>query len=305
MPSRRLLSSIRHPVLAPGLRVVSRGPDELQVGLSPTDAVVLPRSPAVTEALDGLSTARMPTKDEPLGVVGELLGHGLVVDANDLVPTGTAAPGDLASAARFDPAAFPDVLDHRRATRVRVEVFGATALPDPRDLLDAAGVGPAGRDRPAAVLLLGVGEPERERLDPLVREGIAHLVVRLTDGVATVGPFVAPGRTACLRCLDAHHTDVDPRWPLLVRQYADRTADRRGDGTPEPVDSALATLAVAWAVRDLVTWIDGGRPATWSATVALRPQLAALEALTWLRHPECGCSWGETNDVAPWATMES
>ncbi len=45
---------------------------------------------------------------------------------------------------------------------------------------------------------------------PTCVTGLPHLMVRLTEGDAVVGPFVVPGRTACLRCLDAHHADGRP-----------------------------------------------------------------------------------------------
>jgi hypothetical protein len=102
---------------------------------------------------------------------------------------------------------------------------------------------------------------------------------------------VVPGSTACLRCVDAHHTDADPAWPLLVRQHHDAAARDRADGVPEPLDPLLAELAVAWLVRDLATYADGRRPSTWSATVTLHAHLERVETRAWLRHPACGCAW--------------
>ncbi|NUR06735.1 MAG: hypothetical protein HOQ45_06990, partial [Nocardioidaceae bacterium] len=65
-----------------------------------------------------------------------------------------------------------------------------------------------------------------------------------------------------------------------------------GAGTrPEPVDPLLAALALAWAARDLATYVDGRRPATWSATVTLQPDLSEIETRSWLRHPGCCCTW--------------
>ena len=104
------------------------------------------------------------------------------------------------------------------------------------------------------------GEPDRDLLDPYLRDGVPHLVVRLTEGDAVVGPFVVPGRTACLRCVDAHHAVADVRWPLLVAQQAARTSRLRDDAVPEPVDPALAHLALAWAARDLVQPRGGAAP---------------------------------------------
>jgi bacteriocin biosynthesis cyclodehydratase domain-containing protein len=144
---------------------------------------------------------------------------------------------------------------------------------------------------PDCGVLVGVGEPDRDLLDGWTRSGTPYLLVRLTEGRAVVGPFVLPGTTACLRCVDAHHTDLDPAWPLLVRQYASAAAHDRPDGAPEPVDPLLATLALAWAARDLASYVDGGRPSTWSSTLTLHPRLSRLETRAWLRHPACGCCW--------------
>ena len=124
-----------------------------------------------------------------------------------------------------------------------------------------------------------------------VRDDVPHLVLRVTEGDAVVGPFVDPGRTACLRCVDAHHAAADPRWPLLVAQQAAITSRLRDDAVPEPADPALAHLAVAWAARDLLSHAAGSTPASWSSTIRLPPDLAEAEAVAWLRHPECGCSW--------------
>jgi len=86
---------------------------------------------------------------------------------------------------------------------------------------------------------------------------------------------------------------ADVRWPLLVAQQAARTSRLRDDAVPEPVDPALAHLALAWAARDLFSHAAGRLPASWSATIRLPPDLAEAEAVAWLRHPECGCWWNE------------
>jgi bacteriocin biosynthesis cyclodehydratase domain-containing protein len=136
-----------------------------------------------------------------------------------------------------------------------------------------------------------VGEPEREQLDAWMRAGVPHLLLRLTEGHALIGPFVLPGQTACVRCLDAHHTDVDPAWPLLVTQQAAAVTRVREDTVPEPVDVLLATLAASWVARDLVSHVEGRPFSTTSTTIRLDPHLTALETHCWPRHPACGCAW--------------
>jgi hypothetical protein len=92
-----------------------------------------------------------------------------------------------------------------------------------------------------------------------------------------------------VRCVDAHHTEVDPRRSLVLQQYAE--AGRPRVGFPDPVAHDLLDLALAWAVRDLVGWIDGRRPRSWSATLQVDPGLE-LPVTPWPAHPGCGCSWG-------------
>ena len=282
-------------MLRPGTHVLSRGGGELQVGLDPAQALVLPDSSAVQAALrlDG------PGAEADPATVRLLRAHGLLVDERTVLPLldGSLPRASTAALSREAGPAAPAVRRSRQRSRTAVLRFGhpdgealrvqAVALARSAGLREHRGRG----GTPDAALLVGVGEPDREVVDPWLRDGVPHLLVRLTEGRALVGPFVAPGSTACLRCVDAHCTDADAAWPLLVRQYAVASAHDRPDGAPEPVDPALAALAVAWAVRDLMAYVDGQRPATWSATVTVPPRLDRIDTDHWLRHPACSCAW--------------
>lgn len=289
------------PILRPGTHVLHRGAGELQIGLDPGSALVLPDSPAVRECLRLLAvSADLDAYDDPATV--ELLArHEQLIDERDLIPRlgEHPSPHTTAALARAAGPAMAVVHGTRRRWRTRTGTFGGTAGDDLRspflDLTRSAGINEAAArrvDPPDCGVLLGVGEPDRELLDPWTRAGTPHLLVRLTEGRAVVGPFVVPGTTACLRCVDAHCTDVDPAWPLLVRQYAAASSRVRADGAPEPVDPLLASLALAWAARDVASYVDGSRPSSWSATVTIHPPLSRLETRPWLRHPACSCTWG-------------
>lgn len=298
------------PLLRPGTHVLHRGAGLLQVGLDPGGALVLPDSPTVRDTLRRLTAPAAPdVSTEPgtgSGTLDLLAEHDLLLDERELIPL--LRGGDLSSAATaaLARAVGPGVAraeSARRAWRSQTRTFGhpdGAALRDAFvDLAASAGLreqSPRRTAPPDGGVLLGVGEPERELLDAWTRTGTPYLLVRLTEGRAVVGPFVVPGTTACLRCLDAHCTDADPAWPLLVRQYASASAHDRADGVPEPLDPLLASLALAWAARDLASYVDGHRPSTWSATVTLHPRLSRLESRSWLRHPACGCSWDEWID---------
>lgn len=297
------------PLLIPGAHVLRRPGDQVQVGLDPERSIVLPE--AVRPQLVAWSTGRSGAPGE---VVHRLLGAGLAT-ADDTVLRSALPPAHqdaswarhtLAALARDVAGDLADVLALRASTVLTVQPFGhqlsrdlaedlvamcaraGLALPRPR----RPGPSPR-RARPArpVVALVGVGELPRELADPWVRDGTPHVVVRLTEGRAVIGPFVVPGETACLRCIDAHLTDHDPAWPLLVEQYARATCWDRPDGIPEPVDTALAALAVAWAARDLASYAEGTTPGTLSSTVRIAPRLEAIETRRWPRHPDCGCGW--------------
>jgi bacteriocin biosynthesis cyclodehydratase domain-containing protein len=286
-------------MLRPGRHVLERGGGEVQVGLDPRSALVLPDTSAVRGSLSLLTASADVASYEEPSTLELLENHGALIDERDLLPLlgdDEVSPHTVAALATAVGPAAGQARRARRASRIQTRTFGPSASDGLRerfvDLARSAGLREAGRHAPADCgVLLGAGEPDRELLDGWVRAGTPHVLVRLTEGRAVVGPFVVPGTTACLRCLDAHFTDADPSWPLLVRQYAAASSRHRDDGVPEPLDPLIAALALAWAARDLASYVDGLRPSTWSATITIHPSLATLETQAWLRHPACGCSW--------------
>lgn len=262
---------VRRSQLAPGLRVVRRGLDQLQVGLHDGRRVVLPRTEVVERTLS-LLLERRPVEESPATslVLDRLARHGcLVPEQQSPGPVGTVAvlgPLDLGP---LDGPALRDV-------HGLLATAGVATTPEP----SAAGV----------VMVLSAGELPRDRLDPLLRSRTSHVVVRLVDGAAVLGPFVVPGATACLRCIDAHETVRDPDHVAVTSRYVDATSRPRADGVPD-TDPALVSAALAWAVRDVVAHLGGREPSTWSRTLVLGPEPAADRGQTWLRHPRCGCCW--------------
>jgi hypothetical protein len=253
-------------LLRPGLRLARRDGDHLQLGVDPPLAAVLPDSPAVRLLLVELA-------------------HGSPLSTLDGVTT--RALHVLASAGLVV-AAEERAAQRSRRGRCRVHLDAPDGvLPGLLRLVGESGLGLSrDRDRASVALVWTEGECPRDRLDGLVRSGTPHLVVReLLDG-PVLGPYVVPGATACLRCVDAHLGEDDPRRPLVVEQVA-TTAPLR----PAEPDPALRALAVAWAARELAIAAGGGSPATWSTTVSL----AALPPLvtTYRRHLHCGCAWAE------------
>jgi hypothetical protein len=254
----------KRPMLRPGVHVVRRDDRHLQVGLHPQSRLVLPDRPEVHDLLAAVAEGRTPA---PTRWYADLVARGLVLDA------------DTAEA----------VAAGRSAARIAVDADDA-CRPATLRLLAAAGLTLAAGERVTLRLVLRAGtEPAPEDLDPLVRDAVPHLLLGGLGGLLTIGPFVAPGLTACRRCVAAHLCDRDPGEELVRAQYRRKPS--------AAVDPLLLALACAWVVRDAATYVDGGTPRTWSATVALDDSLAC-EARTWTRHPACGCSWGDGLAVA-------
>jgi hypothetical protein len=250
-------SDLVRPVLRDGLRVVRRDDRHLQVGLDPPHRLVLTDLPGLHQALTHLD--RRPPA-ELRAVVDQLVSDGWIVDAARQVGLGS-----------------------RRLAAIAVTADPVLADAVARSCA-AAGLSRA-EDAPTR-LVVTVGEPRRSISDALVRDDISHLwVAVLPDGVR-LGPFVEPGRTACLRCVDAHLGDVDPRRATVLHQLEELASVPASN--PDP---CLVQLACAWAVRDLVRALEGHPPALRSATVQVTESLE-VTCRGWLRHPHCGCAWG-------------
>lgn len=143
---------------------------------------------------------------------------------------------------------------------------------------------PAPRRNADVVVWCGeVCEPEREDVAELMRAGTAHLVVRCGETSGTVGPFVLPGETACVRCTDLHRADRDPDWPRLLSQLA---------VAPAPVpETVLAAQLAALAAAQVLHWLADGRPATAGRSIEVSVPGGTSRVTDWSPHPYCGCRW--------------
>lgn len=276
-------------MLRPGAPVLRRDASTLQVGLDAPHRALLADSPGVRRLLGDLREGRARggaerPADEAEGWRRLHAADLLVLAAAPRLRDGHRAP-EPGTTAAVRAWAGPDA--QRRLTarsRLRVAFDGPDASTSAlRRLLEGSGLGlvedTAARD---LVVVSAAGEIRRERTDPLVREGMPHLLISSRGGLPRIGPLVVPGATACLRCVDAHEAESDPRRPLLVEQAAVE---------PDPPrDPVLAALALAWAARDLLRYAEGEVPTSWSATVCvLAGGLPQVQA--WPRHLHCGCTW--------------
>lgn len=235
--------------LRPGETAVRRDDHHLQIGIDPPRAVVVPDNPATRRAAYELERGRGITDSDLTDasiaeLVRKLDTAGLLAAPPPVLPVNVVGPPDLVK--------------------------------------DLHALAPVDATRPVVTVLLSAGPLPRDLVDDHIRNGTIHLIVAGGPDGWTIGPYVVPGVTACLRCVDAELGQRDPRRALVVEQYARRTT---GDG--DPVGRALA---LAYTARELRTIAAGGRPTTWSAVVAVGGT-TTLAPQRVRRHPACGCAW--------------
>ncbi|MDH2415216.1 hypothetical protein [Nocardioides sp. CER19] len=271
------MDDLGRPLLRPGWQAARFDDQHLQVGLDAPARVVLADSPDVRRLLSALADPdaawKPPSSLPAVRALDRLSAAGLLV----AVP---GSPLEERLAAEHGPSA-PIRLAARRAARVSVE-----APPGLHDelvsLLRAEGMRPV-TTAATVTLVVGLGPVRRGRLDALLQDGRPHLVVSGAPAGWEVGPFVEPGRTACLRCVDAARAETEPRRAVVADQLA--RASR-----PVPVSPTLQAAALALAVREVASYVDGDVPATWSASLLLGTSGAPV-LREWARHPLCGCAW--------------
>jgi bacteriocin biosynthesis cyclodehydratase domain-containing protein len=313
--------------LPPHHRLLRRGPTSRQFGLDPRTALAVDDlSPPLARMLDELVApvdrvdlvARAVRRGADVATAEALLSGlvaaGALVDAGGVervarrrheasvavvgdgpLAVGVAAGLALAGVGAVHAAARTGELVHARdlgtglldADRGR---HRADALVDVvRRVAPGARAGPApARLVPDLCVLADAAAPDPARVAELHLARVAHLVVRLRDGIGVVGPLVLPGRSACLGCVELHRCTRDPGWPAVAAGLLDV------EGTGEPATTAAtAGLAVAQALVALdaasAAPTSGPVPAALGSTLELDLAAGALLRRRWTGHPDCTC----------------
>lgn len=159
------------------------------------------------------------------------------------------------------------------APEVRARVVSATRWVSPHET------------RPDVALVVEHRVLRPERYGRLTGDGTPHLPVVVREADVVVGPFVRPGRTPCVRCVEGHRADLDPQWPQLADQL--RTPQRE---VLDVEETTLAAVGAAIAASQALAHLDGLTPRAASACI----EIAVPDAVPRLRevasHPRCGCS---------------
>lgn len=193
----------------------------------------------------------------------------------------------------------PEFTDDVAETITRLVAAGAVVLPSPaapprvavrhdRSSGDFAawvsdGLGPPALD-PEVEVLVSAGEPARTPFEVLVSAGIPHLPVVLGEHRVRLGPFVVPGRTPCLRCLDDLLTGDDPAWAGLLPQF------ERSRLLPVSLPPALLLRAAAETIAQVEAHLAGERPPTAGRVLALGPAHGDVDERRVPFSAACACS---------------
>jgi hypothetical protein len=310
--------------LLPGLQRAWRGPQSLQLGISPRRATVIdgltPVDAALVERLDdGVDPSEL-AGDERRRVL-----LGLLRDAGALVPARAGRAVHRVLADRHDdlePDAAVWALVHRgcgdgwdllaERSRQHVLVVGSGRVAGAAArALGEAGVGGVERradltehgmrsrtgrgagSRPSCVVLVEGAAADSTRAADLVRRDVPHLSVVIREGDVVVGPLVRPGDDPCLRCLDLQRSDLDPLWPTVLAQLLSARHE-------VPEESAVAGLAGGLAALQVLALLDGrAEPAAAGATLEVELPDGLVTRRPWPGHAECGCRWPPTAPTPP------
>ncbi|SDR88284.1 ThiF family adenylyltransferase [Microlunatus soli] len=303
------------PRLAPWLPLLQRGPGELQVGIGAEAGLVLSGVPDGVEQVLQLADGRHTTTElhlqairreiEPalidrilrlLQTAGLLIesdaGSSRLIDLDGLrvrllgagvLGSAVARTVLRAGAARLylvdnDPV---DPTTHPRAGLATTQAEAlAVGLDDRVEVVDHWSK-PEHSAPDLTLIATDLAEPDPAIGDDFVSTGHRHLYLRPTRGGAVVGPFVHPGRTPCLRCLDLTRRDADPRWPTLLPQLC---------RTRLPIDRVLADWAASTAITQVVSDHAGRLPSTLFGTLEMTADECEAKFRRWPMHPTCGCA---------------
>ncbi len=144
--------------------------------------------------------------------------------------------------------------------------------------------------RPDVVVTVDHRVADPVRLHPLMGEGIPHLSVVVREADVVVGPFVRPGTSPCVRCVELARADEDPHWPELARLLL-------VSGGPEFEETSLTAAAAAIATGQVLAALDGATPRAAGACL----EICAPDVVPRVRkiavHPRCGC--GDLSTTLP------
>lgn len=117
---------------------------------------------------------------------------------------------------------------------------------------------------------------------PWQEAGIPHVSIVFHEDCIQIGPFVRPGGSPCLKCVDRNFRDLDPEWPALQIQCRDQ---------PFPsLSPELSKTTAIMTARLVANELDG--VGVVAGEVRFVDENFVVERATWPQHHDCGCTTG-------------
>jgi bacteriocin biosynthesis cyclodehydratase domain-containing protein len=273
-------------VLDPALPVLLRPDGTVQVGWSPRRAVLIrpPRGLTAAGLATLLRTMQSPVPMSELQRQADRQGGPTAGELGDLVAQLVTA-GVATRGRRQRPGRSASIRVHGRGplSELLIEGLRCSGARVKHSSQPHAAVTAADAD----LMVLSdnlVADPRMLR--DLHSQGVAHLAVRVRDGIGLVGPLVVPGVTSCLGCADLHRRDRDAAWPAVAAQLRDTVgvADR-------PTLLATAALALSQVNRVIgaVRGSESEPPTSLNATLEFDVHAGSIVVRQWPKHPLCSC----------------
>lgn len=263
MPTdRRATCTLLGPRLLPGALLLRRDARTLQIGTSP--GILIPDRPGLGRVL------RLLDGSLPIRLLARIVARDIPEFTDDLDVTLNRLTAVGAVIALAPPPHRPSVaVRHDRSTAA----FAALVT----ERLDPPAI------EPDVEVLISAGEPARSAFETLATAGVIHLPVVLDERRVRIGPFVVPGTTPCLGCLDALLMSYDRTWAVLLPQF------ERPRLLPVGLRDHVLMRAAAEVLDQIEALANHERPSTVGRALSIGPGLADIDQIDVPFSPECSC----------------
>ncbi|HLS49718.1 MAG TPA: hypothetical protein VK024_06960 [Actinomycetaceae bacterium] len=205
-----------------------------------------------------------------LGRIGAMLACGLAASG-----VGTILVADRRQVGRGDVgvgAYAPHDVGRPREDRVRALL---------RSQHEQVAISAPPRTRPDLVVMCIQDVAEPQRIRPLMREDVPHLVISQHELSALVGPLVVPGMTPCVQCIEMRRAEADSCWPAIATQLLG-ARERR-------LPAAVAVTAAGFGLTEVLAFLDHREVTTAGRSLVVTGTSGGPRGVEWQFHPRCGC----------------
>ena len=136
--------------------------------------------------------------------------------------------------------------------------------------------------KPHVIVSIEAAAPAAAYFSKMLQAAVPHLPIALAEAGAELGPFVLPGRTACVHCYHLTIAESDPDWPDYVQNARELDSP--------PVETVAAGAIASLVAAQVLTFLDGARPTLANATATITLPDLAPDFTQVTPDSACGCA---------------